>query len=140
QRALAFLPLELSADARTDAEGSSEWRLEMWKGLLPQVPQHLLLGKGYAITQEDFQMMGMDTSFRSADASQQGLALSFDYHNGPLSVVIPFGIWGFVAFCWFLWSTCWVMYSNFRYGDPALKTINTFLFADLIRHVLMFFT
>ena len=25
------------------------------------------------------------------------MALSYDYHNGPLSVLIPFGIWGGIA-------------------------------------------
>ena len=78
----------------------------MWKALLPQVPPHLLLGKGYAISMEDFEMMGRDVAFRSVDASQQGLALAGDYHNGPLSVVIPFGIWGVIAFLWFASPGC----------------------------------
>jgi hypothetical protein len=32
-----------------------------------------------------------------------------------------------------------VLYRNYRYGDPSLKSINTFLFAAFITRVLMFF-
>jgi hypothetical protein len=127
QRSLAFLPLNLSTEAKESAASSSEWRVNMWKALLPQIPQHLLLGKGYAISMEDFQLMGRDSAFRTVDASQQGLALAGDYHNGPLSVVLPFGIWGVIAFLWFMLAGLRVMYCNFRYGDESLRTINTYL-------------
>src|ERR1035441_7298645 len=72
-------------------------------------------------------MMGRDTAFRPMDASQQGLALARDYHSGPISVVLPFGIWGVIALLWFVSAGFPVMYRNFRYGDPALRTINTFM-------------
>jgi len=129
QRSLAFLPLNLSVEARVSAEGSSNWRYEMWKALLPQVPQHLLLGKGYAISMEDFQSMGYDVAFHSVDPGQQALALSGDYHSGPLSVVLPLGIWGVIAFLWLMLAGLRVMYCNFRYGDESLRTINTYLWA-----------
>jgi O-Antigen ligase len=132
QRTLAFLPKEiihLTPEARLEAQGSTDWRLDMWKALLPQVPKHLLLGKGYAITMEDLELMGQDSAFQNgSDASQQGLALSGDYHNGPLSVILPFGIWGVLAFTWFLTASLRVMYLNYRYSSPELQTLNTFLF------------
>jgi hypothetical protein len=129
QRSLAFLPLNLSEDAKEAARSSSEWRFEMWKALLPQVPSHLLLGKGYAISMEDWQNMGNDVAFRSVDASQQGLALASDFHNGPLSVVLPFGIWGVIATLWLMLAGLRVVYRNFRYGDESLRTINNYLWA-----------
>ena len=106
--------------------------INLWKSLLPQVPSHLLLGKGYAITAEDFQSMGQDTAFHAMDPSQQGLALSGDYHNGPLSVVIPFGIWGVIVTLWFMFAGLRVIYCNFRHGDGSLRTINTFLWVYYI--------
>jgi hypothetical protein len=129
QRILTMLPLDLniSTEARNSAEASSKWRIDMWKALLPQVPSHLLVGKGYAITMEDFQLMGRDTAFHSVDASQQGLALSGDYHNGPLSVIIPFGIWGVLAFFWLAIAGMRVMYCNYRHGDESLRTVNAYL-------------
>ena len=46
QRCLAFLPLKIEPVARLSAEGSSDWRITIWKSLLPEVPKYLLLGKG----------------------------------------------------------------------------------------------
>jgi len=106
---------------RVEAEGSMDWRINMWKALLPQVPQHLLLGKGYAISQEDWEFMGTDSAFHTTDSAEQGLALSGDYHNGPLSVILPFGIWGVIAFLWFLTAGGWALHRNFRCGDPRLE-------------------
>ena len=131
QRTLAFLPagwLHLSSDARADAQGSLDWREDMWKALLPQIPKHLLLGKGYAISMEDFAIISEAETLHSVDAAQDPLAISSDYHNGPLSVILPFGIWGALAFSWFLVASVWVMYRNYRYSPPELKTLNTFLF------------
>ena len=121
QRALAFLPLDLSADAVASAEGSTEWRFTMWKALWPQVPKYLLLGKGYAFSPEDYTEMmtgsAMANTTAQLDAAQTPLALSSDYHNGMLSVILPFGIWGVLVTYWFLWTGLRVMYRNWKYGD-----------------------
>jgi O-Antigen ligase len=138
QRALAFLPLDISPEARMSADDSTQWRIDMWKALLPQIPPHLLLGKGYSISMEDFQSMGR-TAFRAVDESQQGLALSGDYHNGPLSVIIPFGIWGGIVFLWLTIAGMRVMYCNYRYGDESLRTFNTFFWASYLYFFSRFF-
>jgi hypothetical protein len=143
QRALSFLPLNIDAGARADAEDSSEWRFRMWHDLWPQVPGYLLLGKGYALTADDFQMIGNGTLANGAeanmDASQVSLAISGDYHNGPLSVLIPFGVWGAITLLWLMIAGLRVMYLNLKYGDSQLKIINIFLFAGYITHLVMFF-
>jgi uncharacterized membrane protein YeaQ/YmgE (transglycosylase-associated protein family) len=141
QRALAFLPVvPVDPVVRLSAESSIDWRLNMWKALLPQVPQYLLLGKGLAMSQEDFglSLESMSTDARALTEDQWGAALAGDYHNGPLSVVIPFGIWGVIAWVWFLAAGLRVLYLNYRYGDPALKSINTFLLATVMVRMLMF--
>lgn len=143
QRALCFLPpsvIHLSVAARTDAQTSWDWRLRMWEALLPEIPRHLWLGKGYAISREDFENeMGANAAIRNtADASQEGLALSSDYHSGPLSVILPFGIWGVIGFVWFLWGSLWLMYRNYRYSMPTLQGINAFLLASYLTVVFIF--
>ena len=138
QRALSFLPVNINPAVRADAQASLDWRFEMWKALLPQVPSHLLLGKGYAISAEDYQLMGSDSAFQSIDAADQGLAISGDYHSGPLSVILPFGIWGAIAFVWFVAAGWRVLLLNYRHGDPALRTINTTLFALFLSKVIGF--
>jgi hypothetical protein len=139
QRALSFLPVNIDPAVRADAQGSVDWRIEMWKALLPQVPSHLLLGKGYAISQEDRQLIGRDVAFHSFDPADQSLALSGDYHSGPLSVILPFGIWGAIAVLWFLIAGGWALNRNRLYGDPALKSINTFLLAAFLTKIIVFF-
>jgi hypothetical protein len=136
QRALAFLPVPIDPTIRRDAQGSSEWRLRMWKVVLPQVPQYLLLGKGYAMSQDDFAIARQP---QPGFEENWGATLAGDYHNGPLSVIIPFGIWGAAAFLWFLIAALRVLYRNYRYGNPQFKTLNTFLLATFVIRAFMFF-
>lgn len=134
QRSLAFLPLDISPEARLDAQGSTEWRLEMWQALLPQVPKYLLLGKGFALNREVFdESISANASFHQViDASQDPLALAGDFHSGPLSVIIPFGLWGVLAWLWYWVVGYRVVWRNFKYGDPDLRHINVFLYASFI--------
>jgi hypothetical protein len=113
----------------------------MLTALMPQIPKHLLLGKGYAISVEDYQSeLGSGAAIQnSADPGQQGLALASDYHNGPLSVILPFGIWGAIAFVWFVVGSVWVMYRNYRYGLPELLSLNGFFFAMYLWVVFSFY-
>ena len=135
QRSLAFLPLNISQAARQDAEGSKEWRLEIWRDTYPLVPKYLLLGKGYAISADDLaQAQNQSIKFASADAS----TISQNYHSGPLSVLMPFGIWGTIALLWFWFASLRALSDNYRYGDPAFKTVNTFLLAYFAVKILIF--
>ena len=134
QRSIAFLPVNIDPLARFSAASSSEWRLQMWRDLLPQIPQYLFLGKGYSFSAGELFM----TEFRGAGT--EGAVLAGDYHNGPLSVIIPFGIFGSLAFAWFLWAGCRVTYQNFLFGDPAFHRINTFLFVFFLVKIAFFLT
>ena len=144
QRAVSFMPfLHLDPDVVADAEGSKEWREAIWRDTWPKVPQYLLLGKGYAMTEQDFTMIGdgtfANTGAALLDNSQQSLAISGDYHNGPLSTLMPFGIWGAISFLWVSLASLFVLYRNFRYGDADLKTCNTFLLVMGIQKFFGFF-
>ena len=130
QRSLAFLPLDIDPQARMDAEGSTQWRLQIWQALLPQIPQYLLLGKGFSFTSETYgELMSGQSGFKTVDAAENPLALSSDFHSGPLSVILSFGIWGAIVWLWF-WGACfWALRRNYKYGDPALRNSNSFLLA-----------
>ena len=109
------------------------------EGALPQVPQHLLLGKGFALSANDFQLLaGPDAAIRATFTENQIYALSGGYHNGPLSVILTFGIWGGIAIVWFWAAGVWVLYRNYRYGDPALRTVNTFLLVAFSARIIFF--
>jgi O-antigen ligase len=140
QRSLAFLPLDISTEARMDTDDSTQWRLNMWEALMPQVPKYLLLGKGYAFSAETYdESMARDSAFKSIDAAEDPLALASDFHNGPLTVVIPFGIWGGIAWLWFWGAGLWAVWRNYRYGDEDLRRINIFILASYFARGMMFF-
>ena len=142
QRALSFLPLNLDPVAKMDADGSKEWRERMWADVWPKVPQYLLLGKGYALHAEDFAAMGGGAFAglgTGRDQSQDGLAISMDYHNGPLSTLMPFGVWGMISYLWVTLATLFVLYRNWRYGDAEIKTVNAFIMALALQTFIGYF-
>ena len=132
QRSLTVLPyVQLDPLARMSAEASSEWRLEMWRDVVPQIPQYLWIGRGYSFSGAD-----LDQSLRDNLASTEMVG---NYHNGPLSVLLPFGIFGSLAFVWLLVAGTRVVYQNYLFGNPAYYHINTFLFASFVVKVIFFF-
>jgi hypothetical protein len=137
QRSVAFLPLlPIDPIVKLNAESSSGWRLEMWKNVIPQIPHYLILGKGYSFSSEDLAMLQMNTA---GAAVGEGADLVGDYHNGPLSVIIPFGIFGSIAFLWFLGASFQVLRANYKYGDPDCRRVNTFLLGYFLARTILFF-
>ena len=136
QRSIAFLPLDIDPAARLSAQASTEWRLQIWRDILPQVPQYLLLGKGYGFSTREMQMT---QDLRRQGGDIEGTEMAGDYHNGPLSILIPFGIFGMVGFIWFLWAGFRVLYQNYHFGDPAYRGWNAFLFAYFVVKAVFFF-
>ena len=122
-----FFPIPVDLDVRAEAEESWDWRIRIRDAVLPQVPHYLLLGKGLAMTHEelDYSLAQSAGTMGTTSADQIGLALAGDYHNGPLSIVIPFGIWGVATFLWFLTAGLRVLYRNYKYGDESLRIVNS---------------
>ena len=141
QRALSFLPIRVDPVVKAEAAISAEWRFRMWQAVLPQVPRYLLLGKGYIMARQDFDyMVGVyNRNMQSIEGEDDPMSVTGNYHNGPLSVTIPFGIWGDIAFVWFLAASVRVLYRNYRYGDPSLETVNTYLLAVFVTKIITFF-
>ncbi len=142
QRSMCFLPLKWQTNVLLDAEGSSEWRYRIWRDTWPKVPEYLLLGKGYGLSQEDYQNIGQGTfanlQASHIDGSDQTLAISGDYHSGPLSTLMPFGIWGGVGMVWLMAAALFVAYRNYRHGFPELQTFNAYLLAQCISSITIF--
>lgn len=140
QRCLAFIPgVKLDAEAKASAEATSTWRVEMWEGLLPDIPKYFWLGKGLGIDVDElasYYQFGQEQAGGEVGGS---FAVVGDYHNGPLSLIIQFGVWGAIGFLWFLAASIKVLWSNNKYGDPEMKRINTFFLAYFIAKIIMFF-
>jgi hypothetical protein len=138
QRSLAVVPFaKIDPSVESNARDSSNWRKQMWANVIPEIPQYLILGKGLSIDSRE-----LDQSLQGLNAGADvaaGSALAGDYHNGPLSVIIPFGIPGVIAFIWFLVAGYRALHRNYLYGDPSMLQINRVLFAYYIVQVILFF-
>lgn len=137
QRAISFLPVNINPAVKAAADYSSEWRFEMWRRLLPEVQRYFFLGKGYVF--DSSELTFADENMRRGYVDQFTHAMvAGDYHNGPLSLIIPFGIWGVLAFIAFTFASLRFLYRNYRYGDPDFKTINTFFLTYFIVRIIFF--
>jgi hypothetical protein len=139
QRCIAFLPVKISDAAKESAVTSSDWRIEIWESVIPQIPKYLWLGKGLGIDLQDLASYYQLGNQQVGGEVGGGLTASGDYHNGPLSLIIQFGIWGVIAFFWFLGASVKVLWANYKYGDPDARHINTFLLAHFIAKIVIFF-
>ena len=140
QRSLSVLPfVQVDASVRSDAEGSSDWRLRMWQLIWPQVPQYFWLGKGHSIDQTDLYLSGLARE-RGFGTDSELAMISGDYHSGPLSLIIPLGIFGVLAFLAFAFGAFRMMIHNYRHGLSELRAINAFLLAYFAALFVSFWT
>ncbi|HWD18432.1 MAG TPA: hypothetical protein VHB20_04070 [Verrucomicrobiae bacterium] len=137
QRAISFLPVHIEASVEGDATGSWNWRLDMWRTLVPDIPKYFLLGKGYRIDPDDLYLAGI--------AAERGLSDQFevarvagDYHSGPLSLMISLGVFGVAAFGWIILAGIKVLHANWQYGPQSLRRPNTLLFSFFLAHIIFF--
>lgn len=137
QRTISFLPANINPLVQNNATSSTEWRLDIWKQALPQIPRYLLMGKGYNMDPNALAMASDTRNWQGKDPYDWAF-MTGDYHSGPLSVLIPTGIWGTGAFIWFLIAGCSYLFRNYRYGEPQLQRLNTFLLAFFITKIVSF--
>lgn len=137
QRSLAVLPLDLHPAVKMDAAGSTEWRVRMWQVLWPEIPKHFWVGKGLTASATDFYLVN-ESARRGLSADFEGSIIVGDYHSGPLSVILPYGIWGVLAFLFLIGAGFRVLWNNYRFGDPALRKVNVFLISSFAAKTIMF--
>lgn len=90
QRTLSILPgISISAVASEDAQGTSDWRIEMWRKMLPMIPKYLLIGRGAGFDLKEAYGAYISASDRT---NQHDFFIStHSYHNGPLWAMIDLG-------------------------------------------------
>ncbi len=138
QRTMSFLPVHIDPIVEADVKDSTEWRVEMWKIVVPDIPKYLILGRGYSFDPAEMAMI--NSGLTQGQGSGAGSALAGDYHNGPLSLIMPFGIFGVIGFLWLIAAGIKVLRQNYRFGDPAFDQINRFLLAQFIAKAIFFMT
>jgi hypothetical protein len=103
QRALSFLPGDWNADAKAEAEDSSEWRFYMWDVVLhtDTYIHNKLLGDGFGFSKYELQIMEQQEeggpSFIGG-ASQESSLIQGAFHSGPLSAVRYVGVVGLTLY------------------------------------------
>jgi O-antigen ligase len=138
QRALTILPIEVDPYARQNAQGSIDWRVEMWRVMYSQVPQYLWVGKGYGVNPADLYLTEMAVRQGLLKSNETALVAG-DYHSGPLSVLIPLGLPGLLGFLWLLGAGLRLLYNNLRHGEERLKSINAFLLSYFVTRSIYYF-
>ncbi|MEM1083906.1 MAG: hypothetical protein AAGI48_07260 [Verrucomicrobiota bacterium] len=103
QRALSFLPVEVRADVRTDATGSSEGRFEVWKLALgtDRYISNKLLGDGFQLSASEQAarmafIMG-DVRMRKMMSKTDIYLASGSYHGFHVETIRFTGVVGLIA-------------------------------------------
>lgn len=95
QRSVSFVPfVEVESAVLRRAEGSTEWRIQMWKDYcIPNVPQYLWVGRGIAQNIMDFAYL-QQSWYKGAEF----FYFMGGYHSGPFSLILDWGVVGTVSF------------------------------------------
>lgn len=139
QRAISFLPVTVDSEVLEDARNSSEWRFEMWRIVVKEIPKYWWIGKGYGIDPNELAVVSTAAQTGVQLPPYEGQLIAGDYHSGPLSLIMPFGIFGVIGFLWVLVGGYQVLSRNYRYGDPRLRRINTTFLAYYVSYCFSFF-
>jgi hypothetical protein len=105
QRALTFLPGTWEQRYKDDAEGSTEWRVEVWKEALftDRWIQNKYIGDGLGFTAAELasqmnEHKGARAGISGLDAHRETVLSNGDYHSGPVSSVRVVGYIGLIVF------------------------------------------
>jgi len=133
QRSISFLPwIEVSPVAKTHAVETIDWRIEVWKGALHEIPKHLLLGKGFTFNVAAF-MYGQVSIYDWA-------LLNSTYHSGPLSTLILSGLPGTFSLIGIQLALL-IRHGRERgreWANPQLKSCHLAFYAYLITEMIIF--
>jgi hypothetical protein len=103
QRTLTFLPGTWEERYKRDAEGSTDWRVEIWKEVLltDRWIHNKIIGDGLGFTRQqlEYQLRLNDKTMHSIglsgyDMHREGVLASGDYHSGPVSTIRVIGYVG----------------------------------------------
>jgi len=109
----------------------------MWTTLVAEIPEYFWIGKGYRIDATDLFLVEWKQHFGYAQ-DYEWAVVTGEYHNGPLSLIIPLGIVGTLAYVAF-WLTCLrYLWNQRKHGPPELWNINTGLLAIFLARIFFF--
>jgi len=122
QRTLSFLPGKWDHDVMEDANGSVEWRHEIWSNVWDKRNKYIVnwwFGDGFGITKR--QLVEALANEREA---QENLTIAGAYHSLPLTTIHVVGYVGLFFFCILIFGTAyygWALILRAK-GTPYFPT------------------
>ena len=122
QRVLSFLPIEVDSAARAEAQGSSDWRFEMWKLALTtdRYISNKILGDGFGFSADE-QKAQFDVQARGGYLTKQQNQDLFltkgSYHGFHVETIRFTGVLGLIIATIILLIFMNLAYRNIRYFE-----------------------
>jgi hypothetical protein len=106
QRALSWLPGDWNQAAVVDAEGSSQWRFEMWAWAWndERILRDRVWGQGFGLSFDDMNLIAASMMAGKGGASllggsdRENFMITGAFHSGPLSSIKYIGIVGLALY------------------------------------------
>jgi hypothetical protein len=101
QRALSFLPGRWDELAVREAQGSTQWRVEMWKTILgtDKYIESKWFGDGFGFTRRQLDLMrALQRYGATPEEMQENMMVSGGVHSGPISAIRYVGYVGLAIF------------------------------------------
>lgn len=149
QRTLSWIPLDWDSQAVESAEGSSEWRFDMWRWAWndASIMRDKVFGQGFGFTYDEMNIISAATMRGTPQAAFVGLSDRESYmitgalHSGPLSTIKSIGVVGLCLFfslligmAAFAWRLCRKSYGTHAFtlalfvGIPVIYEPLHFIF------------
>jgi hypothetical protein len=106
QRTLSWLPGDWNQQAVADAEGSTQWRVEMWAWAWDdeRILKDRVWGQGFGLSLDDMSliaaslMAGEGGGTRLGGSDRESFMIMGSFHNGPLSTIKYIGVVGLALY------------------------------------------
>ncbi|MFA5688378.1 MAG: O-antigen ligase family protein [Kiritimatiellales bacterium] len=137
QRAVSFVPgVTVNLAQASVAQGSTEWRFEIWKYCLQQFPEYWLIGRGIA-----FNVWTTISELGALDVQLQNqwfMFLTHSYHSGPLTLLIDYGLPGLLVMLTvhiFFIVKCFRMGKNLSAASTVLERFTLYFIALVLTQI-----
>lgn len=140
QRAISWLPgIHVSSMAQGDADQTVQWRLDVWHAAVQYIPEYFWIGKGLAFDGE------LLTSAMMGGAGWDPISWALiegSYHNGYLSLLLLFGIFGLLTGLALLVSVLWraIKFNSAPWKNPRLHRCYQAFLASITSTVIVYLT
>ncbi len=133
QRSLSWLPGDWTAEAVADAEGSSQWRFEMWRWAWDddRILRDRVWGQGFGLSIDDMNLIassllaGEGGGSRLGGSDRENFMITGAFHSGPLSTIKYIGVVGLALYyplmcymAFLAWKLC-----RKAYGTKAFSLV-----------------